>query len=196
MTTHGTGSGVDILRRMQLGGSLEGAWLMFDIMHRCTRGWLMLSVKCYDHHLLALSTIFTCKLKAQDAKSQETAWRLMVDVANRNGVHEVTIKGFMADNVETGWDAVRKVFFNGKPNLTRKRSDLFHFKQSFIRHAKEGIMFENREEHKRMWDIMNDAPNMVLAYRIKDEITDWWKAKNYVEGKLMMLMCWIAWWVI
>ncbi|CAM6084792.1 unnamed protein product [Calypogeia fissa] len=196
MTTNGTGSGVDILKRMEPGGSLDGGWVMFDIMHRCTGGWLTFSAHIYDHHLRALSTIFTCELKAQDAESQETAWRLMVDIAKRHGVREVTIKGFMADNAEAGWQAVRRVFFNGKPKPTRERSDLFHFKQSFVRHAKEGVPFNKREEHERMWERMKNAPNMVLAYRIKDEITDWWMAGNCVEGKLMMLMCWIAWWVI
>ncbi|CAM6096679.1 unnamed protein product [Calypogeia fissa] len=196
MTTQGTGSRVDILRRMQPGGSLKGAWLMFDIMHRCTGGWLTLNSHIYDHHLPALSTIFTCELKAQDPESQETAWRLMVDVASRNGVREVNIKGFMADNAEAGWQAVHRVFFNGLPDPSREQSDLFHFKQSFVLHANEGIPFEKREEHKLMWDRMHDAPNMVLVYRIKDEITDWWKAGNYVERKLMMLICWIAWWVI
>ncbi|CAM6092130.1 unnamed protein product [Calypogeia fissa] len=63
MTTKGSGSRVDILRRMQPGGSLDGAWIMFDVMHRCTRGWLTLSAHIYDHHLRALSTIFTCELK-------------------------------------------------------------------------------------------------------------------------------------
>ncbi|CAM6096701.1 unnamed protein product [Calypogeia fissa] len=193
MTTNGTGSGVDILRRMLPGGSLDGAWIMFDVMHRCIGGWLTLSAHIYDHHLRALSTIFTCELKAQDPLSQETPWRLMVNIAIRNGVPKVTIKGFMADNAEAGWEAVRNVFFNGKRDPNR---DLFHFKQSFVWHAKEGIPTGKREEHETMWDRMMNAPNMVLAYQIKDEITHWWKAGNCIEGKLMMLLCWIAWWAI
>ncbi|CAM6102386.1 unnamed protein product [Calypogeia fissa] len=162
MTTYGTGSGVDILKRMQPGGSLDGTWVIFDVMHRCTGGWLTFSAHTYDHHLWALSMIFTCELKTQDPESQETAWRLMVDIAKRHGVREVTIKGFMANNAEAGWEVVRNVFFNGKPDPFRERSDLFHFKQSFVRHAKGGVPFEKREEHEIMWDRMRNAPTWFL----------------------------------
>lgn len=196
MSVKGPGSGLDLLRRMQLGGSLDGAWVMFDVMHRCTKGWLTFSAHVYDHNFRALCTIFTCELRGEDAGSLEKAWTLMIDVAKENGLENITIKGFMADNAEAGWIAVRNVFFGGFPDPERERSDAFHFRQSFIRHSQDGIKPEKREAHFKLWERMRHAASYVEAYRLADEIRVWWSDGNCIPGKLKMLEGWIAWWVV
>jgi hypothetical protein len=43
MSTKGAGSGVDLLKRMKPENELFGTWVMFDIMHQITTGWLTFS---------------------------------------------------------------------------------------------------------------------------------------------------------
>lgn len=196
MSVKGPGSGLSILERMQKNRSLEGAWVSFDVMHRITSGWLTFSAHVYDHNIRALCTIFTCELKSEDAESLATAWRLMVGVAAENGLKNVEIYGFMADNAIAGWNAVRNVFWNGIPNPERERSDAFHFQQSLQRHTREGILESKRDEHLHLWSRLRNAATYVQAYQISFEIQDWWKAGNCIPGKLRYLQGWLAWWVV
>lgn len=196
MSIKGSGSDLDILRRMKTRGSLEGSWVSFDVMHRIHSGWLTFSAHVYDHNIRALCTIFTCELKSECAASLATAWRLMLDVAREEGLIEVEIYGFMADNASAGWNAVRDVFGNSIPNPERERSDAFHFMQSLRRHTIEGILESKREYHYALWDKLRNAPTYVEAYRVAAEIKLWWKDGNCIPGKLKYLEGWISWWVV
>ena len=196
MTEKGDGSGVDILRRMQKGGPLEGTWVMFDVMHRINTGWLTFSAHVYDHNYRGLCTIFTCELMSEDAESQETAWREMISVAKEKGLTSIEIHGFMADNAQAGWIAVRNVFFDGLPNPGRERSDCFHFKKSLRQHTLDCILPQKHEEHYELWGRLVQAKSYVLAYHIGEEIRAWWRKGNSVSGKLKELEAWLAWWII
>lgn len=81
MSTKGPGLGVDILRRIKVGGPLEGSWVSFNGMHRIYSGWLTFSAHIYDHNIRALCTIFTCELKSECASSMATAC-MEVDVGS------------------------------------------------------------------------------------------------------------------
>jgi hypothetical protein len=142
-----------------------------------------------------LCTIFTCELKAQDEASQETAWRLMLEMAAQKGVDNIEIKGFMADNASTGWNAIRNVFFNGERRPEQERSDAFHFMQSYIRHSNEGVKEEKKQEHDGLWSRLRKAKDYITAHHIKDEIVDWYRQGNCKSGQMLMLMAWITWWV-
>src|SRR5450759_4434240 len=48
MSTKGLGSGLDLLQRMKPKGSLEGAWVSFDVMQRSPKDWLIFSAHVYD----------------------------------------------------------------------------------------------------------------------------------------------------
>lgn len=89
MSTKGPGSGLDILLRMKLGGSLHGCWVSFDVMHRIHTRWVTFSAHVYDHNIQALCTIFTCELKFE--LSLATAWRLMLEVAAEEAFPDIDI---------------------------------------------------------------------------------------------------------
>lgn len=76
MSTKGWGCGLYLLQQMLPGGSLEGTWVMFDVMHRIIGPWLTFSAHVHDHNYQSLCTIFTCKLQSEDHISLE---KLAVD---------------------------------------------------------------------------------------------------------------------
>ena len=47
MLTEGPGSGVDLIRRMQVGGDLQNAWMMFDHVKR-VKDWTTMACHAYD----------------------------------------------------------------------------------------------------------------------------------------------------
>ena len=196
MSTKGSGSGLDLLCRMKPNGSLHGAWVSFDVMQRSTKDWLTFSAHVYDHNYRALCTIFTCELRSEDAASLEVAWKLMLDVARENGVLDVKIHGFMADNASGGWNAVRNVFFNGLADASRERSDAFHWQLSLRRHTLEGIIDGKHTEHYQLWNKLRNAKGVMEAYKVSNEISTWWNCGNAFPEKILMLEGWKAWWVV
>lgn len=50
MSIIGFGSGLDILKQMAVNGLLYNVWVMFDMMHRLTDDWIMMSAHVYDHN--------------------------------------------------------------------------------------------------------------------------------------------------
>jgi hypothetical protein len=125
MSSKGAGSGVDLLKRMRPGNDLFGTWVMFDVMHQITTGWLTFSAHIYDHNYRALCTIFTCKLLAKDADSCKIAWTKMIEIARESGVTNVHIHGFVADNA--GADEMRSKMFSlvGSVTPREKEATLF-----------------------------------------------------------------------
>ena len=47
MLTEGPGSGVDLIRRMQVGGDLQNAWMMFGHV-KCVKDWTTMACHVYD----------------------------------------------------------------------------------------------------------------------------------------------------
>ncbi|KAL3681569.1 hypothetical protein R1sor_024525 [Riccia sorocarpa] len=106
----GPGSGVDLVNRMRVGGDLHGAWVMWDVMHRIESKWCTMGIHVYDTVQRCLSTIAICELKSEDSASMEIPWKLINSVMIENGHQPAEFHGFMADNAEAGWIAVRNVF--------------------------------------------------------------------------------------
>lgn len=119
----------------------------------------------------------------------------MLEMASLKGVHNVSIKGFMADNAIAGWNAVCKMFFNGERRPEQERSDAFHFMQSYVRHTNEGVKDEKRQEHDAMFSRLKKARDYVAAHHVKDKIVEWYGQGNCKPGQMLMLMGWITWWV-
>jgi hypothetical protein len=115
---------------MKPGNDLFGTWVMFDVMHQITTGWLIFSAHNHDHNYQALCTILACKLLAKDADSCKIAWTNMIEIAGESGVTNFHIHGFMADNAGGGWNAVQNIFFDGVCDPERERSHACHWAQS------------------------------------------------------------------
>ena len=117
MSSLGPGSGIDLVRRMQPGGDLEHSWVMSDVMHRCVdKKWLTMSAHVYNHFYRGLCTIFVCELVSEDTSALQTAWSVMRRVCLQHGLDKVEFCGFIADNAQAGWNAIRNEFWGGKVN--------------------------------------------------------------------------------
>ncbi|CAM6093771.1 unnamed protein product [Calypogeia fissa] len=189
MSTTGPGSGLDLIRRMQPGGDLEKSWIMSDVMHRTLDDkWCTMSAHVYDHHYRGLCTIFTCELVSQDTLLLQTAWKVMRRICKDHGLSNVQFTGFMADNADVGWNAIRNKFWNGKVCPSRERSDSFHWAQSVQRVTTKYIHPDKRAEHKRLFDSLQDVGNFIVAFRIFEQLKDWWEKGNAIKGNMVGLV--------
>ena len=65
MSKVGSGSGVDLVRRMQPGGDLEHAWIMFDHV-KCVTNWTTMACHVYDATYQRVMTIACCDFQSED----------------------------------------------------------------------------------------------------------------------------------
>ena len=69
MLTEGPGSGVDLIRRMQVGGDLQNAWMMFDHVKR-VKDWTTMAYHVYDPQYKKVMTIAICDMQSEDTEVQ------------------------------------------------------------------------------------------------------------------------------
>jgi hypothetical protein len=69
MSEVGPGSGVYLVRRMQPGGDLENAWIMFDHVKRIKQ-WTTMACHVYDSAYCRVMTIAVCDMQSEDAAAQ------------------------------------------------------------------------------------------------------------------------------
>jgi hypothetical protein len=99
MSEVGPGSGVHLVNRMQPGGDLEHAWIMFDHVKR-VKNWTTMACHVYDSTYCRVMTIAVCDMQSEDAAAQMVLWKNLNDVMGRHGVPEPKFKGFMADSAQ------------------------------------------------------------------------------------------------
>ena len=84
----------------------------------------------------------------------------------KNGVSKVNFKGFMADNAQANWIAVRMIYGDGDPTLpmvARERICFFHWSASLDKviqkYIKPSLMFQHKQIRKNYKDdkTMDDA---------------------------------------
>jgi hypothetical protein len=97
MSEVGPGSGVDLVKRMQPGGDLEDAWMMFDHVKQVKK-WTTMAYHVYDSTYYRVMTIAVCDMQSEDATAQSILWKNLNGVLARHGVPEPKFKGFMADS--------------------------------------------------------------------------------------------------
>jgi hypothetical protein len=116
MLEDGPRSGVDLVKRMQPGGDLENAWLMFDDVKR-VKEWTTMACHVYDAVYCKVITIAVCDRQSEDTKVQCIMWKELNDLMAKNGVENTNFKGFMADSVHANWNVVRIVYGSGDPKV-------------------------------------------------------------------------------
>jgi hypothetical protein len=116
MLVDGPGSGVDLVKRMQPGGDLENAWLMFDHVKR-VQEWTTMACHMYDVVYCKVMTIAVCDMQSEDTKVQCIMWRELNDLMAKNGVENTNFKGFMVDIAHANWNAVRIVYGIGESKV-------------------------------------------------------------------------------
>ena len=65
--------GVDLVKHMQSGGSLEWAWMIFDHAKR-VKDWTVLACHVYDPDFRRITTITICDMQSEDSNSQCLLW--------------------------------------------------------------------------------------------------------------------------
>lgn len=163
MSTTGIGSGVDLVNRMRrnCGGDLSTSWVHFDHTHRVRGGWVTLGCHVYNplwvlssdyflhfslfvviilnHNLCICSmqevqTIATCEMRTEDVPAISKFWRCINEVMEKKGFAKAEFTGFVADEAQANWIAVREVFNEGEVMEGRERSCHFHWEQSLVTH--------------------------------------------------------------
>jgi hypothetical protein len=85
MSKVGPGSGVHLVNRMQPGGDLEHAWIMFDHVKR-VKHWTTMACHVYDFAYCRVMTIAICDMQSEDAAAQMVLWKNLNDVMARHGI--------------------------------------------------------------------------------------------------------------
>ena len=151
MSEVGPGSGVDLVKRMQAGGDLENAWIMFDHVKR-VRSWTTMACHVYDSTYCRVMTIAVCDMQSEDVAAQSVVWKNLNAVMAPPGVQSVNFKGFMADSAQANWNAVRIIYGSGDATekmVDKERTCLFHWMQSLEKHTKADIRQDLQSQHQK-----------------------------------------------
>ena len=97
MLEDGPGSGMDLVKRMQLGGDLKNAWLMLDHVKH-VKEWTTMVCHVYNAVYCKVMTIAICDMQSEDTKVQCIMWRKLNDLMAKNGIENTNFKRFMADS--------------------------------------------------------------------------------------------------
>jgi hypothetical protein len=197
MSEVGPGSGIDLVRRMQSGGDLCIAWMMFDHVKR-VKGWTTVACHVYDSSYCRVMTIAICDMQSEDVEAQLVFWRNLNAVAARHGISKPQFKGFMANSAQANWNAVRIIYRSGDAKILmedRERTCLFHWTQSLEKHTKADIRPDLQEQHRRLCkqyknaDSLEDTETKYLAIR------SWWLSSGATTDEgLVRLDLWLAFW--
>ena len=197
MSEVGPGSGVDLVSRMQAGGDLENAWIMFDHVKR-VKDWSTMACHVYDATYCRVMTIATCDMQSEDTEAQLVFWKNLNLVMEINGVAAPNFKGFMADNAQANWNAVRILYGNGNkedPMEDRERSCLFHWTQNMVAYTQKHFPEELWEQHKKMCTQYKNATSMAEAETLYHALRAWWASTGVVgESGLIKLDQWLSFW--
>ena len=72
----------------------------------------------YDSRYCKVLTIAYCDMQFEDGTTQTLFWKNLDVVIVENGVSKVNFKGFMIDNAQVNWNAVRMIYGDGDPTLS------------------------------------------------------------------------------
>ena len=87
-----------------------------------------------------MQTIAICDMRSKDSNAQTMFWEKMNDVMLRTGHEPANFQGFMADEANANWKAIREVFNHGKPLEGCKQSCLFHWIESLNKHTTKYVV--------------------------------------------------------
>lgn len=197
MSEVGPGSGVDLVRKMQPGGPLEDAWIMFDHVKRVPN-WATMACHVYDHEYKRVLTIACCEMQSEDRDAQIVFWKNLNHVMARHGIPKPQFKGFMADSAQANWNAVREIYGSGDytvPMEGRERTCLFHWAQSLEQHTKKYIVHDLQAQNRRLCTQYKDANSLADAETRFMAIRAWWASSGATsETGLSSLTHWLAFW--
>lgn len=143
----------------------------------------------------ALQVIAICETKEEDEESQVLFWNNLNAVMKQCGHDPPDFAGFMADEAEANWLAVRRVYNGGPHNVMegRERSCLFHWEQSLCKHTKKLIPAHKQRDHIDMCESWRLAKTEEIASLQSRSIKEWWHL-NVEKENIKALQRWLNWW--
>lgn len=198
MSERGPGSGVDLVKRMQPGGDLEDAWIMFDHVRR-TKDWSTMACHVYDSQYCRVMTVAVCDMQSEDARAQSLLWRGLNGVMAKHKVNNVNFKGFMADSAQANWNAVRVIYGNGNaddPMPDRERTCQFHWASSLKKYTEAHIRGHDlQRQHYALCRQYRDAKTWEDADIRYHAIRSWWiSSAASTPAGLEHLEQWLVFW--
>ena len=191
------GSGVELVKRMQVGGDMENSWIMFDHVKRL-KDWTTMACHVYDSRYCKVLTIACCDMQSEDGAAQTLFWENLNVVMAENGVPKTNFKGFMADSAQANWNAVRRVYGDGDPSLpmvARERTCLFHWSASLDKVTQKYIKPSLQFQHKQICKDYKDAKTMDDAETKYHVIRSWWLSSGAAtEEGILGLSEWLGFW--
>ncbi len=126
---------------------------MFDHVKH-VQGWTTIGCHVYDMTYCKVLTIATCDMESNDVDSQVLMWSSLTRLVKKVGIIEnVNFKGFMANNAQTNFNAMMRMFGFGDPTIPmvgRKHICLMHWVWSMEVHIRHLIKVDLLKEHKRL----------------------------------------------
>jgi hypothetical protein len=85
MSEVGPGSCMDLVKRMQPGGDLQDAWIVFDHVKHIKK-WTTMACHVYDSTYCRVITIVVCDMQSKDTAIQSVLWKNLNVVVAKHGV--------------------------------------------------------------------------------------------------------------
>lgn len=106
-------NGVEFLKCMQGRGDIENFWIMLN-HNKHLKNWTTMACHVYDTKQCEVLTIARCDVQSEGNDAQALFWENLNVVMVEKWVAQVNFKGFMANNAQTNWNVVRKIYGNGE----------------------------------------------------------------------------------
>lgn len=135
-------------------------------------------------------------MKEEDTEAQILFWEMLNIVMKRSGHDHADFHGFMADEAQANWRAVRTVYNRGADNVMsgRERSCLFHWEQSLVRHTNAYVPKDQQAQHKLLCENWRTVATMDEALEHHRLIRQWWQIAKVKECDVPALDSWLSWW--
>lgn len=87
-------SGINLVKKIQIGDDMENPWIMFDHI-KCICKWTTMPCYVYDNTYCKVLTIACCDMQYEDALAQTLLWKNLNAWIQANDVLYMNFKGFM-----------------------------------------------------------------------------------------------------
>lgn len=144
--------------------------------------------------LQELLTIATCEMKEEDEGAQVLFWEKLNAVVTKNNHNRPNFHGFMADEAQANWRAIRKVYNQENTMDGRERSCLFHWEQSLKIHTDKYVAKEHRKRHIDLCESWRKATSREIAISVYRQIRTWWSTGKVRDNDLQYMDSWMSWW--
>lgn len=146
------------------------------------------------YSLQEIQTIATCEMKTEDNIAQSKFWRCINEVMEKKGFAPPDFAGFMADEAQANWIAVRNVYNNGEVIEGRERTCHFHWEQSLVHHNRKFVKDAYQVQHKHMCELWREARTKKMAQIEELKIRRLWRNGAVDETHIASLDSWLSWW--